>query len=62
MRRRSCAADGDRLRVSRATTPTDFSAHVNEEVRHALHGLSSEDSREAVRAMITKEAPHFQGR
>lgn len=48
--------------VSRVTTPADLPAHLSEEIRLALHGLSSEDSREAVRAMMTKESPHFQGR
>jgi enoyl-CoA hydratase/carnithine racemase len=56
------AAQQTKRLVSRATTPAEFRAHLDEEIRLALHGLSSEDSREAVRAMTTKESPHFQGR
>lgn len=56
------AAQQTKRLVSRATTPAEFRAHLDEEIRLALHGLSSEDSREAVRAMMTKESPHFQGR
>jgi 2-(1,2-epoxy-1,2-dihydrophenyl)acetyl-CoA isomerase len=56
------AAQQTKRLVSRVTTPADLPAHLNEEIRLALHGLSSEDSREAVRAMMTKESPHFQGR
>jgi len=56
------AAQQTKRLVSRATTPDEFRAHLDEEIRLALHGLSSEDSREAVRAMMTKESPNFQGR
>jgi enoyl-CoA hydratase/carnithine racemase len=56
------AAQQTKRLVSRVTTPADLPAHLEEEIRLALHGLSSEDSREAVRAMMTKETPHFQGR
>ena len=48
--------------LSRIRTPASFAAHLDEEIRLALHGLSSEDSREAIRAMTTKESPRFQGR
>jgi enoyl-CoA hydratase/carnithine racemase len=56
------AAQQTKRLVSRVTTPADFPVHLREEIRLALHGLSSEDSREAVQAMMKKETPHFQGR
>jgi enoyl-CoA hydratase/carnithine racemase len=56
------AAQQTKRLVSRVTTPADFRDHLGEEIRLALRGLSSEDSREAVRAMMKKETPHFQGR
>jgi 2-(1,2-epoxy-1,2-dihydrophenyl)acetyl-CoA isomerase len=56
------AAQQTKRLVSRVTTPADLPAHLKEEIRLALHGLSSEDSREAIRAMMTKESPHFEGR
>jgi 2-(1,2-epoxy-1,2-dihydrophenyl)acetyl-CoA isomerase len=56
------AAQQTKRLVSRVTTSADLPAHLEEEIRLALHGLSSEDSREAIRAMMTKETPHFEGR
>ena len=56
------AAQQTKRLVSRVMTPAEFRAHLDEEIRLALHGLGSEDSREAVRAMMTKESAHFQGR
>jgi 2-(1,2-epoxy-1,2-dihydrophenyl)acetyl-CoA isomerase len=56
------AAQQTKRLVSRVTTPADFRAHLDEEIRLALHGLSTEDSGEAIRAMTTKGAPHFKGR
>jgi 2-(1,2-epoxy-1,2-dihydrophenyl)acetyl-CoA isomerase len=56
------AAQQTKRLVSRVTTPADLPAHLEEEIRLALHGLSSEDGREAIRAMMTKETPHFEGR
>ena len=56
------AAQQTKRLVSRVTTPAELPAHLDEEIRLALRGLSSEDSREAVRAMMTKESPQFQGR
>jgi enoyl-CoA hydratase len=56
------AAQQTKRLVSRVTTPAEFRAHLDEEVRLALHGLSSEDSREAIRAMTTTESPQFRGR
>jgi 2-(1,2-epoxy-1,2-dihydrophenyl)acetyl-CoA isomerase len=48
--------------VGRWTRPDDLAAHLREEIRLALHGLSSEDSREAIRAMGAREEPDFKGR
>ena len=48
--------------VGRVTTPAEFRAHLDEEIRLALHGLSTEDSGEAIRAMTTKGSPDFKGR
>ena len=56
------AAQQTKRLVSRVTTPADLPAHLEEEIRLALRGLSSNDAREAIRAMATKEPPHFQGR
>jgi len=56
------AAQQTKRLVSRVTTPAEFRAHLDKEARLALHGLSSEDSSEALRAMTTKESPHFKGR
>jgi len=56
------AAQQTKRLVSRVTTPAEFRAHLDDEISLALHGLSSEDSREAVRAMMKKESPHFRGR
>jgi enoyl-CoA hydratase/carnithine racemase len=46
----------------RADQPPDLSAHLREEIALALRGLASEDSAEAVRAMVAKEPPRFTGR
>jgi 2-(1,2-epoxy-1,2-dihydrophenyl)acetyl-CoA isomerase len=56
------AAQQTKRLVSRVATPAEFRAHLDEEIRLALHGLSTEDSREAIRAMMTKGSPRFQGR
>ena len=47
--------------ASRATTPSDLREYLDDEVRLALHGLSTDDSQEAVRAMMTKTTPEFRG-
>ena len=47
--------------LSRATTPSDLREHLDDEVRLALHGLSTDDSQEAVRAMMTKTTAEFRG-
>ena len=56
------AAQQTKRLVSRVTTPADFRAHLDEEIRLALNGLSTEDSSEAIRAMTTKGSPQFKGR
>ena len=56
------AAQQTKRLLSRVMTPDNFAAHLDEEIRLALQGLASEDSREGVRAMMAKEKPHFQGR
>jgi 2-(1,2-epoxy-1,2-dihydrophenyl)acetyl-CoA isomerase len=56
------AAQQTKRLLSRVMTPANFAAHLDEEIRLALHGLASEDSREAIRAMTTKESPNFEGR
>jgi 2-(1,2-epoxy-1,2-dihydrophenyl)acetyl-CoA isomerase len=40
----------------------DLPAHLDEELRLALYGLASEDSKEAIRAMMSRERPEFIGR
>jgi 2-(1,2-epoxy-1,2-dihydrophenyl)acetyl-CoA isomerase len=42
--------------------PPDLPAHLDEEIGLALHGLASEDSAEAVRAMGARDRPKFTGR
>lgn len=46
----------------RVDQPTDLSAHLDDEVELALQGLASEDSAEAIRAMVAHERPSFTGR
>ncbi len=45
-----------------ADQPPDLAAHLGQEIELALHGLASDDSAEAVRAMLAKEPPRFTGR
>jgi 2-(1,2-epoxy-1,2-dihydrophenyl)acetyl-CoA isomerase len=56
------AAQQTKRLVSRATLPTDLGSQLDEEVRLALHGFTTEDSQAAIRAMMTKEQPQFHGR
>jgi enoyl-CoA hydratase/carnithine racemase len=42
--------------------PHDLPAHLDEEIGLALQGLASEDSKEAIRAMVSRERPEFTGR
>ena len=48
--------------VGRIGTPPDLAAHLRDEVRSALRGLSSDDGAEAIRAMTSRERPVFRGR
>jgi 2-(1,2-epoxy-1,2-dihydrophenyl)acetyl-CoA isomerase len=48
--------------LGRVSQPPDLAAHLREEIRLALHGLASEDSREAIRAMTARDQPVFRGR
>ncbi len=41
--------------------PTDLGVHLDREIELALHGLASQDSAEAIRAMYAKEHPEFTG-
>jgi 2-(1,2-epoxy-1,2-dihydrophenyl)acetyl-CoA isomerase len=42
--------------------PPDLPVYLRTELELALHGLASEDSAEAVRAMMARERPNFTGR
>ena len=56
------AARQTKRMLVRADQPPDLAAHLDEEIALALRGLASEDSAEAVRAMVAKEPPRFTGR
>jgi hypothetical protein len=43
------------------TQPADVAGHLREEVRLALFGLSTEDSRRAIEAMVTGQPAEFEG-
>jgi enoyl-CoA hydratase/carnithine racemase len=46
----------------RVDQPPDLATHLDDEINLALHGLASDDSKEAVRAIVSKERPEFTGR
>jgi 2-(1,2-epoxy-1,2-dihydrophenyl)acetyl-CoA isomerase len=46
----------------RIDQPPDLPQHLDDEIELALHGLASEDSKEAIRAMMSRERPEFTGR
>ena len=46
----------------RVDQPPDLATHLDDEIGLALHGLASNDSKEAIRAMVSKERPEFTGR
>jgi 2-(1,2-epoxy-1,2-dihydrophenyl)acetyl-CoA isomerase len=56
------AARQTKRMVGRAGRPSDLAAHLRDEVRFAVRGLSTEDSAEAIRAMTSRETPSFRGR
>jgi 2-(1,2-epoxy-1,2-dihydrophenyl)acetyl-CoA isomerase len=56
------AARQTKRMLVRADQPPDLATHLDEEIALALRGLASEDSAEAVRAMVAKEPPRFTGR
>jgi 2-(1,2-epoxy-1,2-dihydrophenyl)acetyl-CoA isomerase len=55
------AARQTKRMIGNVTRPPDLAAHLREEIRLALAGLSSDDSREAIRAMAAREPPVFKG-
>jgi enoyl-CoA hydratase/carnithine racemase len=56
------AAQQTKRLIGRITRPPDLAEHLREEIRLALHGFTTEDSREAMRAMAAREQPVFKGR
>jgi hypothetical protein len=46
----------------RIDQPRDLVGHLDDELDLALHGLASDDSKEAIRAMGARERPDFTGR
>ena len=48
--------------VTRTGLPADLEAHLRDELRYVHRGLSSEDGREAVAAIMEKREPKFSGR
>jgi enoyl-CoA hydratase/carnithine racemase len=46
----------------RIDQPRDLVGHLDDEINLALHGLASDDSKEAIRAMGARERPDFTGR
>jgi len=56
------AARQTKRMLVRADQPPDLAAHLGQEIELARHGLASDDSAEAVRAMVAKEPPRFTGR
>jgi 2-(1,2-epoxy-1,2-dihydrophenyl)acetyl-CoA isomerase len=56
------AARQTKRMLVRVDQPPDLAAHLDDEIGLALHGLASNDSKEAIRAMGAKERPEFTGR
>jgi enoyl-CoA hydratase/carnithine racemase len=48
--------------VNRVLLPPDLGAHLSEEIRLTLQAFTTDDSKEAVRAMAAREQPRFRGR
>jgi 2-(1,2-epoxy-1,2-dihydrophenyl)acetyl-CoA isomerase len=55
------AASQTKRLVVRIDRPPHLAAHLNDEIDLALHGLASDDSNEAIRAMASHERPVFTG-
>jgi 2-(1,2-epoxy-1,2-dihydrophenyl)acetyl-CoA isomerase len=45
----------------RIDQPPDLVGHLDDEIKLALHGLASDDSKEAIRAMGARDRPDFTG-
>jgi enoyl-CoA hydratase/carnithine racemase len=56
------AARQTKRMVNRVLRPADLAAHLGEEIRLTLQAFTSEDSKEAVRALTARERPNFTGR
>ena len=56
------AARQTKRMVTRIGRPRELAAHLREEIRLTLGAFSTEDSKEAVRAMTAREKPNFVGR
>jgi len=48
--------------VTRVGLPRDLESHLREELAYAIRALTSEDGKEAIRAIIQKRKPEFSGR
>lgn len=56
------AARQTKRMLMQAVLTSDLEAHLREEVACAIRGLGTEDSREAIRAMLERDRPVFRGR
>jgi 2-(1,2-epoxy-1,2-dihydrophenyl)acetyl-CoA isomerase len=56
------AAQQTKRLIGRIAQPAELGKHLSEEIRLALHGFTTEDSQEALRAMSAREQPSFKGR
>jgi enoyl-CoA hydratase/carnithine racemase len=56
------AAQHTKRMATRVRRPPELAAHLTEEIRLTLGAFSTEDSKEAMRAMAAREQPTFTGR
>jgi 2-(1,2-epoxy-1,2-dihydrophenyl)acetyl-CoA isomerase len=56
------AARQTKRMVNRVARPPDLDAHLSEEIRLTLSAFTTDDSKEAMRAMAARERPTFTGR
>jgi enoyl-CoA hydratase/carnithine racemase len=56
------AARQTKRMLVRIDQPPDLVDHLDDEIGLALHGLASDDGKEAIRAMGARERPDFTGR